>query len=52
MSPLPLHGLTETRNELLLAQHEMIERMAARIQGMLVCSHPDDITSVQVSCMP
>jgi hypothetical protein len=32
MSPPPLHLLTETRKGSLLAQYEMIERMAARIQ--------------------
>lgn len=35
MSPPPLHVLTEAeKNELLLAQHEMIERMAARISEL------------------
>jgi hypothetical protein len=35
MAPPPLHVLTETeKNELLLAQHEMIERMAARISEL------------------
>lgn len=35
MAPPPLHVLTEAeKNELLLAQHEMIERMAARISEL------------------
>lgn len=35
MPPPPLHVLTEAeKNELLLAQHEMIERMAARISEL------------------
>ena len=35
MAPPPLHVLTEgEKNELLLAQHEMIERMAARISEL------------------
>jgi transposase len=35
MSPPPFHVLTEAeKNELLLAQHEMIERMAARISEL------------------
>ena len=35
MSPPPLHVLSEAeKNELLLAQHEMIERMAARISEL------------------
>jgi transposase len=35
MSPPPLHVLTEAeKNELLLAQHEMIERLVARISEL------------------
>ncbi|MET3473289.1 hypothetical protein ABIC78_003839, partial [Novosphingobium sp. 1529] len=35
MAPPPLHVLTEAeKNDLLLAQHEMIERMAARISEL------------------
>lgn len=35
MSPPPLHALSEAeKNELLLAQHDMIERMAARISEL------------------
>ena len=35
MAPPPLHVLTEAeKNELLLAQHEMIERLAARVSEL------------------
>ena len=35
MAPPPLHVLTEAeKNDLLLAQYEMIERMAARISEL------------------
>ncbi len=36
MPPPPLHALSEAeKNELLLAQHDMVERMAARISELV-----------------